>query len=87
MLGAVERFERMYRENPSAPFRIYDGTNKYLDVLMDMAENTRSRGVGDEYFSDIILKKMETLAEDRSDVEELIASGFSRGSKYDEVEL
>jgi len=83
MREAVERLSEVYSTNPSARYRIFDYSDRYADFLELMADLTEQMGTDVDQFSDAILSQMEDIAEDPSEVENVISSGFEGKSKVD----
>jgi len=85
MATTVEHLNELYRMDPSAPYRIYEHSQWYRDILDDLTDYTQNYGTDLESFHSEILDIIETAAETEAEPEQNIADGFGPRSRWEKL--
>ncbi|WP_139229675.1 hypothetical protein [Halogeometricum limi] len=79
MAEAVELLSDLYREEPSAPWRIYSQSNFYRDIIARMKETTTPE-LDQNSFSELLRILVDSGKNNESDIEQQLRSAMRRES-------
>ncbi len=85
MATTVEHLNELYRMYPSSPYRIYEHSQWYRDILDDLTGYTQDYGTTLESFQTEVLDIIKQAAELESGPEQQIADGFGPRSRWDKL--
>lgn len=85
MATTVEQLNKLYRMNPSAPYRIYEHSQWYRDILDDFTDYTQNYSTVLDSFQTEILDIIRKAAETEAGPEQNIAEGFGPRSRWEKL--
>lgn len=83
--ATVECLNELYRMDPSAPYRIFEHSQWYRDILDDFTDYTQDHGTVLDAFQTEILDIIEAAAQTEAGPEQHIADGFGPRSRWSKL--